>query len=333
LVANADGTKEETCTGLPFGDGPPCTGTGDPSPQHFTGKERDTESNNDYFGARYYSNNTGRFLSPDPAGIAFSNPANPQSWNLYSYVLNNPLGAVDPDGRECVWDNGSFDSATDAQTGNAIGCGAAGGTYYEPSTFNEGNGRDWSASPNAGLAAEVAAGQALAASLPSTPDPSQATWGNTSTNGTTTTINFGGSNWQTTQVGTGTHPFRDNNPGDMMVAGGFAGNHGSLGNDGRIAVFPTADTGSNALDALLHSPNYSSLTVADTMAKFAPPNENDTAAYQQFLQNVVGVSGNAPLSSLSPAQFSAFERGIAQYEGFNAAGGYSVTTTSVIKVP
>jgi len=87
---------------------------------------------------------------------------NPQSWNLYSYVLNNPLSAVDPDGRECVWDNGSFDSATDAHTGSVGGCQAAGGTYYEPyepSTFTAGNGQDWSAAPNAELAAQVAAGK------------------------------------------------------------------------------------------------------------------------------------------------------------------------------
>jgi RHS repeat-associated protein len=104
FVANAEGTRAETCTGLPFGDGPPCTGTGDPSPQHFTGKERDPESNNDYFGARYYSSNTGRFISPDwsakLAAVPYAKLGNPQTLNLYSYVGNNPLSAVDPDGHD-----------------------------------------------------------------------------------------------------------------------------------------------------------------------------------------------------------------------------------------
>jgi RHS repeat-associated protein len=36
------------------------------NPHHFTGKERDTESGNDYFGARYYASSMGRFMSPDP---------------------------------------------------------------------------------------------------------------------------------------------------------------------------------------------------------------------------------------------------------------------------
>jgi RHS repeat-associated protein len=101
-VANADGTQAEKCTGLPFGDGLNCTGTGDPSPQHFTGKERDTESNNDYFGARYYSSNTGRFLSPDwssdPDPVPYADLENPQSLNLYGYVNNNPLSKTDADG-------------------------------------------------------------------------------------------------------------------------------------------------------------------------------------------------------------------------------------------
>ncbi len=100
VVANADGTQAETCTGLPFGDGPPCTGTGDPSPQHFTGKERDTESNNDYFGARYYSNTTGRFLSADPVFITPARLADPQRLNLYNYGRNNPWSYLDVDGED-----------------------------------------------------------------------------------------------------------------------------------------------------------------------------------------------------------------------------------------
>jgi len=31
----------------------------------YTGKERDTESGLDYFGARYYGSNMGRWMSPD----------------------------------------------------------------------------------------------------------------------------------------------------------------------------------------------------------------------------------------------------------------------------
>jgi RHS repeat-associated protein len=38
----------------------------------------------------------GRWIEPDPAGLAAVDPANPQTWNRYAYVANNPLSLVDP---------------------------------------------------------------------------------------------------------------------------------------------------------------------------------------------------------------------------------------------
>jgi RHS repeat-associated protein len=65
----------------------------------FTGKPRDYESGLglDYFGARYLSSAQGRFTSPDPMQNS-AKPWDPQSWNRYSYALNNPLKFVDPNG-------------------------------------------------------------------------------------------------------------------------------------------------------------------------------------------------------------------------------------------
>jgi RHS repeat-associated protein len=64
--------------------------------QKFTGKERDTETGLDFFGARYFSGAQGRFTSPDlPVD---QHPGDPQSWNLYTYVRNNPLSMTDPSG-------------------------------------------------------------------------------------------------------------------------------------------------------------------------------------------------------------------------------------------
>jgi RHS repeat-associated protein len=68
-------------------------------PQKFTGKERDSETRLDYFGARYYSGAQGRFISAD-APFADQHPENPQSWNLYGYVRNNPLTNIDVDGHK-----------------------------------------------------------------------------------------------------------------------------------------------------------------------------------------------------------------------------------------
>ncbi len=68
----------------------------------FTGKERDSETGLDYFGARYYGSNMGRWLSPDWAenatAVPYADFGNPQSLNLYSYVGNNPLATADADG-------------------------------------------------------------------------------------------------------------------------------------------------------------------------------------------------------------------------------------------
>lgn len=65
----------------------------------FTGQERDPNGSGkgllDYFHARFESPITGRFLSTDPV---LGRPAQPQSWNRYSYALNNPINYNDPTG-------------------------------------------------------------------------------------------------------------------------------------------------------------------------------------------------------------------------------------------
>jgi RHS repeat-associated protein len=107
------GTLELQFVTLPFGNSlgnPRVTqsyGSGtDATEQHFTGKERDTESGNDYFGARYYASSMGRFMSPDwsekPEAVPYADLENPQTLNLYSYMGNNPLSGADPDGH-CDW--------------------------------------------------------------------------------------------------------------------------------------------------------------------------------------------------------------------------------------
>jgi len=73
-------------------------------PARCTGKERDAESGNDYFGARYYASTMGRFLSPDWSAkeepVPYAKLDNPQTLNLYNYMRNNPLGGVDADGHQ-----------------------------------------------------------------------------------------------------------------------------------------------------------------------------------------------------------------------------------------
>ena len=63
--------------------------------QKFTSYERDTETNLDYAKARMFGNSLGRFTSPDPTMLSM-NGNNPQSFNRYVYVMNNPLLYTDP---------------------------------------------------------------------------------------------------------------------------------------------------------------------------------------------------------------------------------------------
>ena len=108
---NASGVLEATYQSLPYGDGYATQSapgfSDDPTENHFTGKERDIETGNDYMFARYYNSATGRFLSPDWSAkedpVPYAKLDNPQSLNLYSYVLNNPVGRADADGHN-PWD-------------------------------------------------------------------------------------------------------------------------------------------------------------------------------------------------------------------------------------
>jgi len=79
----------------------------------FTSKERDAETGLDFFGARYMSSAQGRFTSPDEP-LEDQDPSDPQSWNLFGYVRNNPLRFTDADGRTCV--NGKDEEVTPVST-------------------------------------------------------------------------------------------------------------------------------------------------------------------------------------------------------------------------
>jgi RHS repeat-associated protein len=100
-ITNQNGILLERHDYLPFGEewnAPPQV-----NPRKITGKERDPETGYDYFGARYLSAKTARFTTTDPAMTLDENLADPQRWNRYTYVRNNPLRHVDPDGRDWLY--------------------------------------------------------------------------------------------------------------------------------------------------------------------------------------------------------------------------------------
>ncbi len=68
----------------------------------FSGKERDVESEFDYFGARYYDRSQYRFISVDPNIPAYAAAGDTQMWNVYTYCRGNPINYIDPDGRQTI---------------------------------------------------------------------------------------------------------------------------------------------------------------------------------------------------------------------------------------
>jgi RHS repeat-associated protein len=110
VVENATGTVcEQDIDYYPYGgvQNDYCNSTSVPQNYKFTGKERDSESGLDYFGARHHASSLGRLMTPDwaarPVTVPYANFGNPQSLNLYSYVENNPTTFGDPDGHCCDW--------------------------------------------------------------------------------------------------------------------------------------------------------------------------------------------------------------------------------------
>jgi RHS repeat-associated protein len=118
-----------------------------------TGKERDSESGNDYFLARYYNSDTGRFLAPDWSAkyepVPYAKLDDPQSLNLYAYVQNNPLTRADADGHAFGLDDlvGAVGGAVvgmateaikDVATGQKITAGGMAGAAVGGAIFGEG---------------------------------------------------------------------------------------------------------------------------------------------------------------------------------------------------
>jgi RHS repeat-associated protein len=102
----------------------------------YTGKERDAETGLDYFGARYYASSMGRFSSPDPQGNSYADFSNPQSWNMYAYVMNNPLKFTDPTGMYCDYSDhddpaSGFDPSQFDYNSNSGECSQNGGQWVD----------------------------------------------------------------------------------------------------------------------------------------------------------------------------------------------------------
>lgn len=81
----------------------------------FTSKERDVESNYDYFGARYYDARIANWGSVDPLMEKH------KDWTPYNYVLRNPIRLLDPNGKQVDFLKAIFNFESDYRIGEAEG--------------------------------------------------------------------------------------------------------------------------------------------------------------------------------------------------------------------
>ena len=98
MITDATGAVVARYDFLPFGE--LWDPQSNPDTRQFAGKERDTETGLDYFGARYNRAQSGRFITIDPVLNIEAALSDPQRWNRYAYALNNPNRNTDPDGRD-----------------------------------------------------------------------------------------------------------------------------------------------------------------------------------------------------------------------------------------
>jgi RHS repeat-associated protein len=93
-LSDAVGALPTSYTYAPFG-APSLSGSATGSSFDYTGRENDGTGLH-YYRARYYHSGLGRFVSEDPIEFAGGDV------NLYSYVANDPVGKIDPDGKIAV---------------------------------------------------------------------------------------------------------------------------------------------------------------------------------------------------------------------------------------
>ncbi len=113
----------------------------------------------------------------------------------------------------------------------------------------------------------------------------------------------------------GTRAWRNSNPGNIRYSK-FAQNVGAIGQAGGFAVFPSEEIGMYAIEALLRTDSYNKLTVAGAISRYAPPSENNTAAYHRNIERLTGLSINKMMADLTAAELTSVANAIRQIEGW-----------------
>jgi RHS repeat-associated protein len=314
IVTNATGTVVEDSDFYPFGGERVVTDTLNNN-YKFTGHERDGESGLDYMVARHYAFTLGRFLQPD-LPFADQQPANPQTWNLYSYARNNPLKFVDPTGRAgCPW-NPCTGTDSQGQLAARAGYGPMEIRFLPGAPYFSWSNVDTTTKTTTSEDVEEEQEQQQEGQQEGQQQPQPARRPVSARSEGNNVIIVYSDGTEEVRSG-GTRSWRNNNPGNLR-AGDFANEHGAIGNAGGFAVFPDEATGQAALTARLSTPPYTNLTLDEAIERYAPPNENDTRRYQGFVRQRTGLAGDVRLGTLNNNQRTALANAIRTLEGWRA---------------
>ncbi|WP_263341204.1 RHS repeat protein [Acidicapsa dinghuensis] len=110
ILTSYSGASAGQYSNLPFGDGQTTMSGSDLDPYHFAMLDYDSETTTDHAQYRQYNPTQGRWMRPDPYAGSYDF-SNPQSFNRYAYVLNNPLAYVDATGLDCAYFDEDDDGA------------------------------------------------------------------------------------------------------------------------------------------------------------------------------------------------------------------------------
>ena len=122
---------------------------------------------------------------------------------------------------------------------------------------------------------------------------------------------------------------RNNNPGNIEDGPFARSQPGYKGSDGRFAIYETPEAGTAAKTALLGSYGRKGInTVEGVVNRWAPPTENDSGSYAQFVSQKLGVDPRAPLDMNDPRVLSELSSAIAERETGRAAAPSNVSAMS-----
>jgi hypothetical protein len=126
-------------------------------------------------------------------------------------------------------------------------------------------------------------------------------------------VKYMGEGMRTIWKSGGSLAWRNNNPGNVLKSG-FAIRHGAIGFAHGKAIFPDDKTGRAAFIALLKKPKYQVGSLRDAITTYAPPEENNTAAYIKDVSTRTGIDPDTPMKSLTPSQKESLYNAIVIHE-------------------